>query len=65
MMYISWTDHDHRQQQRHWWVGQPLPEIDGRVVSFQADGHELEALLNGMENSYVQSNGRVGYERAE
>lgn len=31
-----------------WHVGEPVPEV-GRVVTFQADGDELELILKAME----------------
>lgn len=49
----------------HWWCGGgPLPEVEGPVVTFQADGHELSwiytALLFGEDRAnreYLQSIG--------
>jgi hypothetical protein len=32
-----------------WHVGEALPEITGRVVTFQADGDELECIVNALK----------------
>lgn len=32
-----------------WWVGNWFPEVEGRVVTFQADGHELFFLLDALQ----------------
>ncbi len=34
-----------------WHVGQPLPPITKRVITFQADGHELTAILNALKST--------------
>jgi hypothetical protein len=45
MMYI--TDRGYRC--RMWHVGEPFPEVHGAVVTFQADCHELEWLLEAIQ----------------
>lgn len=40
MMYIT----DHKTVHR-WHVGEKLPDLHGRIVTFQADGDELFLLL--------------------
>lgn len=32
-----------------WHVGEPLPELSGRVITFQADGDELDTLLGALK----------------
>ena len=32
-----------------WHVGEALPEIIGRVITFQADGDELECIVNALK----------------
>lgn len=44
MMFIE--DGDKR---RIWHVGEPFPELKGKVVKIQVDGDELEALLSAMK----------------
>jgi hypothetical protein len=36
---------------RHWWLGNAVPEEcdNERVITFQADGDELNLILNAME----------------
>jgi len=34
-----------------WHVGAPLPEITGRVITFQADGDELECILKALRDT--------------
>ena len=41
-----------------WWVGNPVPEV-GRVVRFDADGHELQLILLAMQRGYVGPGGKV------
>lgn len=41
--YVNGTDDVQR-----WHVGEPLPEITHRVVTFQADGDELEMIVAAM-----------------
>lgn len=33
-----------------WHVGEPLPELSGRVITFQADGDELDTLLGALRD---------------
>jgi hypothetical protein len=35
-----------------WHVNEPVPDIQGRVVEFQADGHELELIFRAMEQNF-------------
>lgn len=41
-----------------WHVGETLRLPPGRVLTFQADGHELEALLDALEKAgvHIESN---------
>lgn len=39
-------------KERTWHVGEPIPPLLGRVVTFQADGDELELILVAMRESY-------------
>ena len=49
----------HSWMRGNWHIGEPMPEIYGAVVTFQADGHELEVLLLGMQQAYLDAHGRV------
>jgi hypothetical protein len=40
-LYINYKD--------EWHVGEPVPKNLGRVVTFQADGNELELILDAMD----------------
>jgi len=31
-----------------WHIGEPFPAVTGRVITFQADGDELELILNAL-----------------
>jgi hypothetical protein len=35
-----------------WHVNEAVPKIEGQVVTFQADGHELELFLRAMEEGF-------------
>jgi hypothetical protein len=35
-------------QWKQWHVGERLPKVSGRVVTFQADGHELTFLMEAL-----------------
>lgn len=47
MLFIDGNQHSDPIE---WHVGEPLPEIKGRVVLFQADGDELEFIKRALEN---------------
>ena len=36
-------------KQTEWHYGEPLPSMQARVVSFQADGDELELILHALK----------------
>lgn len=43
MMYIK------DEQKTHiWHVGDPLPKLSGKVITFQADGEELEKIIEAI-----------------
>ena len=46
-----------------WHVGEPLPKIEGRVVTFQADGDELAAILEGLGYDFESVPGRKVWDR--
>lgn len=50
MLHIK--DHRTKDQtvQHQWHVGEPLPTIQGRVVTFQADGEELDLILAALDS---------------
>lgn len=49
MLYIEYIDRDtHELVKREWHIYEPLPTFNARVVKFQADGDELETLLDAM-----------------
>ena len=35
-----------------WHVGESLPQIEGRVITFQADGDELDIILASLDRRY-------------
>ena len=35
-----------------WHVGEPLPELRSRVITFQADGHELDMIQRAMHATW-------------
>jgi hypothetical protein len=37
---------------QEWHVNEGLPKIEGQVVEFQADGHELDMILIAMSMNY-------------
>lgn len=37
---------------REWHVNEGTPEIEGQVITFQADGHELDLILIAMGMTY-------------
>lgn len=37
---------------KEWHVGDPLPEIEGRVITFQADGDELDVILASLDSRF-------------
>ena len=39
---------------QEWHVGEPLPKVIGRVVTFQADGDELDFIIQALQK-YKQS----------
>lgn len=42
---------------REWHVGEPVPRHLGRVVTFQADGDELDLFIDAMHASRGEANG--------
>jgi len=40
-----------------WRVGEPIPDIVSRVVTFQADGDELEVILRALRGAKAQKGG--------
>ena len=43
-----------------WHLGESVPEISNRVVVFQADGDELEMILDAMRNSRARIDAKLG-----
>jgi hypothetical protein len=37
---------------KEWHVGEPLPELEGGVITFQADGDELDIILASLDRRY-------------
>ena len=35
-----------------WHVNEPLPEVHGPVITFEADGHELDLILIALRMTY-------------
>lgn len=48
------TQHPSPGHLQEWHVNEPLPEIKKgvRVITFQADGHELDLILTAMRGGY-------------
>lgn len=36
-----------------WHVNEGIPKLEGRVITFQADGHELEMILLAMQSGFT------------
>ena len=54
MLSITYQDKQGRLRTHSWWVGNPLPVIPARHVTFHADGKELEMLMKGLKNDKIQ-----------
>ena len=52
MLIIKGKDKDGFPIQRQWHVGEPLPEVTGCVITFQADGDELDIILASLDRRY-------------
>lgn len=50
MLYI--TD---KQNKIIWYVGTVFPVLTGNVITFQADGHELEVILDALKRASHKS----------
>lgn len=48
MLYIIGKDRDGNEDVRGWHVGMPLPDIKARVMTFQADGDELDVIMHAL-----------------
>lgn len=48
-----------------WHVGEPMPYIKARVVTFQADGDELNLILDAMSHKITRDPMRQGYSNKE
>jgi hypothetical protein len=51
MLFIEQPKRTGVKVSQQWHVGNPMPEITSRVVTFQADGHELEMILAAMRKT--------------
>lgn len=49
MLYIKDQRTKDQTVQHQWHVGEPFPSVLGRVVTFQADGDELDLILAALE----------------
>lgn len=47
-MALYFTGRDGKAIGPEWHVGDPVPKVASRVVTLQADGHELQLLLSAM-----------------
>jgi hypothetical protein len=45
MLLIKWHNEDERAVACEWHTNEPVPPVEGPVVTFQADGDELNYLL--------------------
>ena len=50
-LLIRYTNSIGMPQQREWHYGEPLPRMDARVVVFQADGDELDLILDTLRKT--------------
>ena len=56
MLYIDWQekrpDGSYFKREKRWWQGYPYPVPDNvRVVTFQADGDELDIILRALRQA--------------
>jgi hypothetical protein len=59
-MYITYHRKDGRKVVKSWHINEPVPKVEGYVVTFQADGDELNFLLAAMEQLDLdKSTGRL------
>jgi len=63
-MFITWEDkgNERIKRRRQWHLGESIPNLDAYVVNFQADGDELNLILNAMQATYTDSS-RVHYRK--
>jgi hypothetical protein len=50
-LIIRYTNSIGMPQQREWHYGEPLPRMDARVVVLQADGDELELIIDALKKT--------------
>jgi hypothetical protein len=50
-LYITYTNGAGSTLRREWHYGEPLPRLECRVVSFQADGDELELIIDALRKT--------------
>ena len=50
MMYITMNNGEN-ERTHIWWTGCHLPPITSKVITFQADGDELETILAAMRKT--------------
>lgn len=48
MLYIIYNTSENITESKWWYVGEPVPEINARVVEFQAFGDELTLILDAL-----------------
>lgn len=51
MLYIT----QFKDEVTEWHVGEPIPEVTARVVTFQADSEELEVILTAIKSASKES----------
>jgi hypothetical protein len=50
---------------REWHVNERVPEMDGQVITFQADGHELELIQIAMNMNFTYEGTLVPFKAGE
>lgn len=50
MLVVKYTNSRGVEKKVIWHVGKPFPYIDGKVVTFLADGQELDFVVSSLQN---------------
>ena len=48
-----------------WYVNERPPEIEGQVITFQADGHELDLILIALNMNYTYDGQLIPFKKGE
>jgi hypothetical protein len=64
MMMIEWDSELYGRRQRQWHIGEEIPDHEGYIITFHADGDELHCLISAMEAS-IGLNPKVVYTKMQ